>query len=200
MKRLTAILLCTLAFCTSRNPAADGWDAPADQHVNALHRLPARATSYSYETPQDALAGDRAQSRMMPLDGVWKFRFAEDAARSPEGFWQPGADLGRLGRDRGSLVLGDAGLRVSDIHQHPLSVRVQAAVDHTRQPDGMLRPKVHRTPKLGRRPGSAALRGRILGLLRLGQRHPGRICRGQLPALGIRRHPACCDRARTRSP
>lgn len=56
-------------------------------------------------------------------------------------------------------MLGDAGLRVSDIHQHPLSVRVQAAVDHTRQPDGMLRPKVHRTPKLGRRPGSAALRG-----------------------------------------
>ena len=92
MKRLTAILLCTLAYGAAT--AADGWDAPADQHVNALRRLPARATSYSYKTPQDALAGDRAQSRMMPLDGVWKFRFAEDAAQSPEGFWQPGADLG----------------------------------------------------------------------------------------------------------
>lgn len=92
MKRLTAILLCTLAYGAAT--AADGWDAPADQHVNALRRLPARATSYSYETPQDALEGDRAQSRMMLLDGVWKFRFAEDAARSPEGFWQPGADLG----------------------------------------------------------------------------------------------------------
>lgn len=92
MKRLTAILLCTLAYGAAT--AADGWDAPADQHVNALRRLPARATSYSYKTPQDALAGDRARSRMMPLDGVWKFRFAEDAAQSPEGFWQPGADLG----------------------------------------------------------------------------------------------------------
>ena len=92
MKRLTAIFLCTLAYGAAT--AADGWDAPADQHVNALRRLPARATSYSYKTPQDALAGDRAQSRMMPLDGVWKFRFAEDAAQSPEGFWQPGADLG----------------------------------------------------------------------------------------------------------
>ena len=90
MKRLTAILLCTLAYGAAT--AADGWDA--DQHVNALRRLPARATSYSYKTPQDALAGDRARSRMMPLDGVWKFRFAEDAAQSPEGFWQPGADLG----------------------------------------------------------------------------------------------------------
>ena len=63
MKRLTAILLCTLAYGAAT--AADGWDAPADQHVNALRRLPARATSYSYKTPQDALAGDRAQSRMM---------------------------------------------------------------------------------------------------------------------------------------
>ena len=92
MKRLTAILLCTLAYGAAT--AADGWDAPADQHVNALRRLPDRANSYSSKTPQDALAGDRAQSRMMPLDGVWKFRFAEDAAQSPEGFWQPGADLG----------------------------------------------------------------------------------------------------------
>ena len=92
MKRLTAIFLCTLAYGAAT--AADGWDAPADQHVNTLHRLPARATSYSYKTPQDALAGDRARSRMMPLDGVWKIRFAEDAAQSPEGFWQPGADLG----------------------------------------------------------------------------------------------------------
>ena len=45
MKRLTAILLCTLAYGAAT--AADGWDAPADQHVNTLHRLPARATSYS---------------------------------------------------------------------------------------------------------------------------------------------------------
>ena len=52
MKRLTAILLCTLAYGAAT--AADGWDAPADQHVNTLHRLPARATSYSYKTPQDA--------------------------------------------------------------------------------------------------------------------------------------------------
>ena len=64
MKRLTAILLCTLAYGAAT--AADGWDAPADQHVNALRRLPARATSYSYKTPQDALAGDRAQSRKTP--------------------------------------------------------------------------------------------------------------------------------------
>mgnify|MGYP000796251355 CR=1 FL=1 len=45
MKRLTAILLCTLAYGAAT--AADGWDAPPDQHVNALRRLPARATSYS---------------------------------------------------------------------------------------------------------------------------------------------------------
>ena len=55
MKRLTAILLCTLAYGAAT--AADGWDAPADQHVNALRRLPARATSYSYKTPPKAPKG-----------------------------------------------------------------------------------------------------------------------------------------------
>lgn len=83
MKRLTAILLCTLAYGAAT--AADGWDAPADQHVNTLHRLPARATSYSYKTPQDALAGDRARSRMMPLDGVWKFRLRKTPPKAPKG-------------------------------------------------------------------------------------------------------------------
>ena len=57
MKRLTAILLCTLAYGAAT--AADGWDAPADQHVNTLHRLPARATSYSYKTPQELCIRDR---------------------------------------------------------------------------------------------------------------------------------------------
>lgn len=83
MKRLTAILLCTLAYGAAT--AADGWDAPADQHVNALRRLPARATSYSYKTPQDALAGDRARSRMMLLDGVWKFRLRKTPPKAPKG-------------------------------------------------------------------------------------------------------------------
>ena len=66
MKRLTAILLCTLAYGAAT--AADGWDAPADQHINALRRLPARATSYSYKTPQDALGQSDADQHTHIID------------------------------------------------------------------------------------------------------------------------------------
>lgn len=91
MNRLLAILLCGTTLCTAA--AASERNAPADQFVNALRRLPARATSYSYSSEQDALAGDRTLSRIQSLDGVWKFRFAEDVSRSPADFWRPGADL-----------------------------------------------------------------------------------------------------------
>ena len=92
MKRLTAILLCTLAYGAAT--AADGWDAPADQHINALRRLPARATSYSYKTPQDALAGDRAQSRMMPLDGNSVLRKTPPKAPKGSGNRAPTSETG----------------------------------------------------------------------------------------------------------
>ena len=91
MNRLLAILLCGTTLCPAA--AASERNAPADQFVNALRRLPARATSYSYSSEQDALAGDRTLSRIQSLDGVWKFRFAEDVSRSPADFWRPGADL-----------------------------------------------------------------------------------------------------------
>ena len=91
MNRLLAILLCGTTLCTAA--AASERNAPADQFVNALRRLPARATSYSYSSEQDALAGDRTLSRIQSLDGMWKFRFAEDVSRSPADFWLPGADL-----------------------------------------------------------------------------------------------------------
>ena len=74
MNRLLAILLCGTTLCTAA--AASERNAPADQFVNALRRLPARATSYSYSSEQDALAGDRTLSRIQSLDGVWKFRFS----------------------------------------------------------------------------------------------------------------------------
>lgn len=51
-----------------------------DPTVNALGRLPARATSYSYATEAEALRGDRLESRMLSLDGIWHFRYAEDPA------------------------------------------------------------------------------------------------------------------------
>ena len=46
-----------------------------------MNSLPARATSYSYESEQDALVKDRSTSRMMLLNGMWKFHFAPGGCR-----------------------------------------------------------------------------------------------------------------------
>lgn len=90
MKRLLTILLCGMGCAAA---SAGEWSPSRDQQVNALGRLPARATSYSYATVGEALEGDRTRSRTMPLDGVWRFRFDADAAQSPDGFWREDAAL-----------------------------------------------------------------------------------------------------------
>ena len=64
-----------------------------DQRINALGRLPARATSYSYTTEHDALSCDREQSNFRLLDGYWRFRYYEDTAEcSREDFYREGYD------------------------------------------------------------------------------------------------------------
>lgn len=69
---------------------AEPWN---NQYVNGVRRLPSRATSYSYSSSADALSGDRESSRMMSLNGTWKFHFAEDVVGAPEGFQMPGYDI-----------------------------------------------------------------------------------------------------------
>lgn len=63
-----------------------------DPGINAIGRLPARATSYSYATEAKALHGERLESRMLPLDGTWRFRYAEDPSLSPQDFLNAGYD------------------------------------------------------------------------------------------------------------
>ena len=53
-----------------------------NQYVNGVDREPARATSYSFATAEDALACDRDASRMVSLNGTWKFAFAEDLSKA----------------------------------------------------------------------------------------------------------------------
>lgn len=72
---------------TAKRPAP--W---ADHTVNAINRLPARATSYSYPTEADAIADDRAKARIQSLNGRWKFKFAEDLSLAPDNFFTPGYD------------------------------------------------------------------------------------------------------------
>lgn len=84
------LLFGCLVTATAAMAEAPDWENPA---VNARCRLDARATSYSYRSATDALGGDRDASRMLPLDGTWRFRFAEDVADTPAGFHAAGYDV-----------------------------------------------------------------------------------------------------------
>ena len=81
---MLASTLCTYAH--------DGFRPWYDHHVNGVNRLPARATSYSYESEQDALVKDRSISRMMLLNGMWKFHFAPEESLAPDDFYSVGYD------------------------------------------------------------------------------------------------------------
>jgi len=84
---LVGTLLTAAAAGQTRTPAP--W---CDHTVSGRNRLPARATSYSYGSPEEALAGDRSKARIESLNGTWDFRFAEDASLAPEDFYTPGYD------------------------------------------------------------------------------------------------------------
>ena len=77
------LLLCGTA---SAAPPAE-WET---QHVNAVNRLPMRATSYSYDSPQQALCGDRSASAILFLNGAWRFRFDPDVRERPRDFFRGG--------------------------------------------------------------------------------------------------------------
>ena len=89
IKTLTAMLMLATGLCSY---AQDGFRPWNDHHVNGINRLPARATSYSYQSEQDALQCDRDASRIKLLNGMWKFHFAEDESLAPKDFHVAGYD------------------------------------------------------------------------------------------------------------
>jgi len=61
--------------------------------VNGINRLPARATSYSFDDEAKALDGNREASRMVSLNGTWKFKLVEDVPQAPLDFFNEGYDV-----------------------------------------------------------------------------------------------------------
>ncbi len=91
MKLPFGVLLALLGImnvCTADSFPHD-WE---DETVIARHKMPARATSYSYSSAEDALSGERTRSRMLSLDGSWKFHFEPDSQNRPLDFFQPNFD------------------------------------------------------------------------------------------------------------
>ncbi|ANQ52371.2 DUF4981 domain-containing protein [Flammeovirga sp. MY04] len=59
-----------------------------NEHIFEINKLPARVASYSYYSEQEALEGDRKTSRMMSLNGTWKFNFVPKAELRPKSFME----------------------------------------------------------------------------------------------------------------
>ena len=51
------------------------------------NKLPARVASYSFATDEEALAGNRDQSRMRSLNGNWKFKYVGKEEDRPTDFF-----------------------------------------------------------------------------------------------------------------
>ena len=93
MKRILSFAVLSVLACAvswADNLQQGPW---FNQYVNGVDRMPSRATSYSFPDIQKALAGDRNDARIMSLDGMWRFRFAEDISCAPENFHQDGYDV-----------------------------------------------------------------------------------------------------------
>lgn len=92
MKR-TVLFLCSLVCCilASAQTLSEGpW---YNHYVNGINRLPARATSYSFDDEAKALDGNREASRMVSLNGTWKFKLVEDVPQAPLDFFNEGYDV-----------------------------------------------------------------------------------------------------------
>ena len=64
-------------------------DAWRDPQVNAINRLPMRASFFAYENGEMALRGEKSASeRFLSLNGDWKFAWARDADERPTDFYR----------------------------------------------------------------------------------------------------------------
>ena len=73
------------------DPSRPNWENPA---VNAVGKLPARASGFPFESRAKALIGDRGQfARFLSLNGEWKFAFSPNADDLTTGFEKPEFDV-----------------------------------------------------------------------------------------------------------
>ena len=63
--------------------AQNDWE---NEHIFEKNKMEARVPSYSYMNATDALSGNRELSRMISLNGIWKFNFVEKAENRPTDF------------------------------------------------------------------------------------------------------------------
>lgn len=85
MRHIFCAALATIALCASAQSMTE-WH---DQKVNQVNRLPMRAAFYPYTSVQAAQGGTPgADSNYLPLNGVWKFNWVENADQRPVDFFR----------------------------------------------------------------------------------------------------------------
>jgi len=87
MNRLAVFILMLLTIGVS---AQNDWE---DQSVIGRNKMPARATSYSFSSEDQALKGDRVQARFLSLNGEWMFHFEADSKNRPLDFYSSEAKV-----------------------------------------------------------------------------------------------------------
>ena len=93
MKQTIATLI-TVGLALSAQAFNNDWE---NERMIEKGKMPARATSYSYKSVEDALSGDRTKSRMVSLSGEWKFKFTPDSKDRPTDFFKAGFDAAGWG-------------------------------------------------------------------------------------------------------
>ena len=73
----------------SQAKKSNDWENP---DVIQINRMPARATSFSYDSMEEALSVDRNQSVIKSLNGDWKFNFVDNSDKRPRSFFKDDFD------------------------------------------------------------------------------------------------------------
>ncbi|WP_413431155.1 glycoside hydrolase family 2 TIM barrel-domain containing protein [Crateriforma spongiae] len=83
---------CVLCFASTAIAQVfpNDWE---NERVIEKGKMPPRVTSYSFATAEDALVGDRKESRMTSLNGDWKFKFTPNAEDRPDDFFASDFDV-----------------------------------------------------------------------------------------------------------
>ncbi len=90
----TFTILAVIGLALSARALNSDWE---NERMIEQGRMSSRATSWSYESAEDALKGDRSKARMLSLNGEWKFQFTPDSKDRPTDFHQAGFDAAGWG-------------------------------------------------------------------------------------------------------
>ncbi|WP_109833174.1 glycoside hydrolase family 2 TIM barrel-domain containing protein [Reichenbachiella versicolor] len=83
MRKIVLIQWCFLLL-TLGVQAQNDWE---NELMFEQNKMQGRVATYSYENIEDALNGDRSRSRMVSLNGVWKFKYVSKTTDRPTNFF-----------------------------------------------------------------------------------------------------------------